>query len=60
MSEIFNSKKFWVALIGLVVAVAGEVGLDLSVDEIMAVLSPILAYILGQGLADFGKEAAKK
>ncbi len=56
---ILKSKKFQAAVVGLVVAIAGNVGLDLDEVALMTILSPILAYIAGQGLADIGKEKAK-
>lgn len=60
MPDLFRSKKFQAALIGLVVAITGHYGLDLSSEAIWAVLSPILVYIGAQGLADAlpGKEKA--
>ena len=57
--DLLKSKKFQAAVLGLVVAIGGHYGLDLNSDTLLAVLSPILAYIAGQGLADFGKEKAK-
>ena len=57
--EIFKSKKFWASLVGLVVTVLGHFGLDLNVEQIMTVVSPILAYVLGQAISDAGKERAK-
>ncbi len=56
---ILKSKKFQAAVVGLVVAIAGKIGLDLDHDALLVILSPILAYIAGQGLADIGKEEAK-
>lgn len=56
--EIIRSKKFQATL--LAVLVAGiSTWFDLDAAQTMAVISPILTYILGQGLADFGKEAGK-
>ncbi len=57
--DILKSKKFQAAIVGLIVAFAGKYGLNLDETAIMAILSPILAYIAGQGLADIGKEKAK-
>jgi hypothetical protein len=54
--DIFKSKKFQAALVGLVVVAAEHFvpGLaDLPVQDMLMVL---VAYIVGQGLADFGKE----
>ena len=58
ISNLLGSKKFIAAVIGLVVALAAEVGLELDTEAIMTIVSPIIAYILGQGVADIGKEKA--
>lgn len=57
--EILKSKKFQAAVVGVIVAFAGKAGLNLDDTSLLTVLSPILAYIAGQGLADIGKEKAK-
>ncbi len=57
--DLLKSKKFQAAMIGLIVAIAGHYGLDLNDQTLAATLAPIVAYILGQGAADFGKEKAK-
>ncbi len=54
--SIFYSKKFQMAIAGVIVAVAAEYGLELDTATILVILSPILTYIAGQGLADIGKE----
>lgn len=56
--EILKSKKFKAAIIGVIMALAGEVGLDLDPVTQLTILSPILAYIAGQSAADIGKEKA--
>ena len=51
---IFKSKKFWVAVAGVV----GEVllyFLGIPLDTSMAIMAPLIAYILGQGIADASK-----
>ncbi len=52
--SIWQSKKFWVTLAGIVVALLSKV-FNLDANELMQVLVPLIAYIFGQGLADFGK-----
>ncbi len=59
MKEMLQSKKAIAAIAGLIVAAAGKVGLGLDTETVMAIVSPIVAYIIGQGWADSGKEAAK-
>jgi hypothetical protein len=50
-----SSKKAVSAAAGVIVAVALKWGLELDTESVAAVISPIVAYILGQGIADFGK-----
>ena len=59
LKALFSSKKFIAALASMVVAVLGSLGLDLDTETLMAILSPMMAYIIGQGVADHGKEKAK-
>ncbi len=54
--QFWKSKKWWVGVVGILVPVANAIfGWDLSVEEVLQVLAPLFAYIIGQGLADFGK-----
>ena len=59
LKALFGSKKFMTALVSCLAGLAAKLGWQLSPDEIMAILSPALAYIVGQGVADHGKERAK-
>ena len=59
LKDMLGSKKAVAMIAGLIVSVAGKYGLELPIEELTALLSPILAYIVGQGLADVGKERAK-
>jgi hypothetical protein len=56
MSVIY-SRKFWAAVVGLVIITTNHYGLGLDEDQLLGVVLTIVAYITGQGLADFGKEA---
>lgn len=56
--ELIRSKKFQAAIIGVIVVILQHYIPALQDIDIAAVLAPILAYIIGQGLADFGKSAA--
>lgn len=58
--DLIKSKKFQAAIIGVVVVILQHYIPGLQEIDIAAVLAPILAYIIGQGLADFGKVAAGK
>tara|TARA_R110000764_G_scaffold36736_1_gene81938 strand:+ start:13353 stop:13586 length:234 start_codon:yes stop_codon:yes gene_type:complete len=55
--ELFDSKKFVQALLGVAIAVAVRLGVpEIEVAEIVAIISPLLASIGAQGFADIGKE----
>ena len=58
--DLIQSKKFRAAIIGVIATIAAKLGLDVSPEELTLMVSPIVAYILGQGLADFSKEKDKK
>ena len=58
MKALLKSKKFLMAILGVAVAIAARFGLNLDTAALYAVVSPIIAYIIGQGLADTGKEKA--
>lgn len=58
MSDILSSKKFWAATIAVITALASSL-LGLSETQVGTIVAPIVAYILGQGVADKGKEAEK-
>jgi len=59
IKTLLKSKKFIAALVGLAVVTGAHFGFALDQAAIMTVVSPILIYILGQGVADIGKEKAK-
>ena len=59
LKDMMRSKKAIAMIVGLVVSLAGKYGLEIPTEELTALLSPLLAYILGQGLADIGKERAR-
>ena len=54
--QFWHSKKFWAALIAVTVPIVNHFyGLGLTQEVVVQVVGPISAYILGQGLADLGK-----
>ncbi len=54
MGDILASKKFRAAIIAAITAfIASYAGLP--VEQVAIVVSPFLAFIGGQALADFGK-----
>ena len=60
LRDLFSSKKAVAAMASIGVIVANSVGLTaLSETTLTMILSVIGSYIVGQGLADLGKEKAK-
>ena len=55
IKDILGSKKALAALAGFIVAAVGRIGLDLDAEAVTQILAPIIAYILGQGIADLSK-----
>lgn len=58
MPEILKSKKFTTALIAVIAAIVSTY-LEIPTEQAALIVSPLVAYVLGQGLADTGKEKAK-
>jgi hypothetical protein len=57
--EAGTSKKFIVTIAGTITAAFLKIGLDIPVEDVAAILAPVIAYLFAQGWADRGKEAAK-
>jgi len=55
--SLLTSKKFVTALAGTIAAALLKYGWDVSSETVLAVLSPLISYILSQGVADIGKYA---
>jgi len=54
--QFWHSKKFWAAVVAAGVPILNHfLSLGLTQEVVMQIVSPIVAYILGQGLADLGK-----
>ncbi len=59
LKALLASKKFVAALIGALVWLGGKVGLDVDSTTMAGIVAPICAFVIGQGWADSGKEAAQ-
>lgn len=61
--QLLTSKKFVACAIGMVAIVASillnKIHVDIPDDKIAEFVGVLVAYIVGQGIADNGKEAAK-
>jgi hypothetical protein len=53
-----NSKKAWATFIGLIMMFVGQ-QIGMSEQQIQETTALVIAYVIGQGIADHGKEAAK-
>lgn len=62
MPRVFQSKKFQVAIVAFVVSLLITLvpQLEKFRDLLPELITPFVAYILAQGLADFGKENTKQ
>jgi hypothetical protein len=56
--EMLKSKKFLAAAVSGIVWLVGKVGADLDSEELLGAVTPLWAYIIAQGAADFGKAKA--
>lgn len=56
--DALKSKKLITAILASILAFYGVMN-GWSVDQIAAVIGPLMTYIIGQGIADTGKEKAK-
>jgi len=59
MKDLINSKKFKVLLGGTLILIIQSMVPELANLNIEALLKLMAAYLVGQGVADFGKGAAK-
>lgn len=59
MKELLTSKKFIVTISAMIVAVAAKKGLNLDSELVGMLVALVVAYLVGQGAADFGKAAAQ-
>ena len=58
LKTLLTSKKALAAIVAVIMALIGKkVGLE--ADSVTQVVGAIIAYIVGQGIADAGKEAVK-
>ncbi len=54
--RFWHSKKFWAAMFATALPVANFCfSWGMAPEHITSIVAPVMAYILGQGLADLGK-----
>ena len=56
---LLASKKATMAVLGVAAWLAGKLGMDFTAAEALAMVSPVISFVVAQGVADHGKEAAK-
>jgi hypothetical protein len=57
---LLSSKKFITSLMGVATAIGVQIGIpEVEIEELMAILSPLLVYIGAQGFADMGRAKAE-
>ena len=56
---MLQSKKAIAMIGGVLAGILGKYGLEIPAADLTAILSPVIAYIVGQGVADVGKEKAR-
>lgn len=59
LADVFTSKKALAALATLLVILLQALGLPITEEMIQNILFVVGPYMVGQGIADHGKEAAK-
>jgi uncharacterized membrane protein (DUF441 family) len=57
LKQFAQSKKAIAAAAGIVVLLAAKIGLDIPPETAVEITGIVISYILGVGLADFGKDA---
>ena len=54
--QFWKSKKWWAMAIAVSVPIGNKLlGLNLTMEELQLVIGPLVAYVMGQGIADIGK-----
>ena len=58
ITELLTSKKVLATIAGVLIVATNRIGLQLPEDAVTQIIGAIAAYVVSQGLADFGKNAA--
>lgn len=59
LKTLLTSKKFMAMVSGLIVVLLAKLKFEVDPTTIAELVAMVVAFILGQGVADSGKEAAK-
>lgn len=58
ITSLFKSKRFVVVVAGVITAFGAKYGLDLNTEALAVILTPVIAYILGQSHVDANQPPA--
>ena len=56
-AEVLTSKKAIATIAGVLLVITNKIGLQLPEEAVTQIVAAIAAYVVSQGLADFGKAA---
>lgn len=60
LKQLLTSKRFGVAVTGVLIVIFNDyLGLDLDTKSLLSIVGLVIAFVVSQGSADKGKEAAK-
>jgi hypothetical protein len=59
LKELISSKKALMAIASAIVAGVAKLGLELDTEAVLTIITPLVSFVIGQGVADLGKEKAK-
>ena len=59
IKTMLSSKKFIAMLAGLIATLVAKIGWHVDTETINQVIALVVSYVVGQGIADAGKEKAK-
>ena len=57
VADLLKSKKAIATIAGVLVVATNRIGLQLPEEAVTQIVAAIAAYVVSQGLADFGKHA---
>jgi hypothetical protein len=55
LAEVLTSKKAIATMAGVLIVATNKIGLQLPEEAVTQIIGAIAAYVVSQGLADFGK-----
>ena len=56
-AEVLTSKKAIATIAGVLLVITNKIGIQLPEEAVTQIVAAIAAYVVSQGLADFGKAA---